>query len=62
MANYTLSSPPPGKALAEVGAFCNVNNVSFVLPISASPIRQNVSTAAQGSSKANFFLHAKIVG
>ena len=64
MSNYSLNSPPPGKVLAEVGTFRNVNRVSLVVPGDGQPIRQNVGTAANqtGSVRANYFLQPGIRG
>ena len=61
---YTLSSPPPGKILAGVGPFRNVNNVSLVTPGDASLRRANVGTAGitQGSSTSMAILQSKIIG
>lgn len=42
---YTLNSPPPGKILAEVGPFRNVNRVSTVSAGDGKLIRANVGTA-----------------
>ncbi len=62
--DYQLSSPPPGKVLAEVGPFRNVNRVSAIVAGDGQPIRANVGTAGitQGGPNTMFKLEAKIIG
>ena len=64
MYNYQLASAPPGKILAEVGPFRNVNFVSTVYPNDGKLIRANNSTAANstGSVRAMYRTEATITG